>query len=242
MRVGGPRSFLDSQEYSELRDVTLELLGRRPLAKNYFIGLGRDPAPIIAFLQNLGDEIAMTFPASGKGRLYDDTPELRAYFDDYCRRLIPRSVIEGDRDIVLVDQTRAGREREVNGSPGTLALVRPIMEGSLRRLGFKGKVIRAAFSSAEQMPEVEHIDITSYREVQQFAWEHEDQVSEYPWHAPGFESLDAWLASRRPQYDQYKDALRLRMTADPDLDRKLEAMGAFGEPVLKRVEGAGDRP
>ena len=68
LTIGNGR-FVGARAYRDLSAAARELLRRYPADRHYFIGLGRDPAPIIAFLQNLGGrQLAINFPASSNDR------------------------------------------------------------------------------------------------------------------------------------------------------------------------------
>src|SRR5688572_31364670 len=63
--IGG-KQHLSEVVYNHLKTASKKLLEKYPPDQHVYIGLGRDPAPFVAFLQAIGTE-AMSFPSSGKG-------------------------------------------------------------------------------------------------------------------------------------------------------------------------------
>jgi hypothetical protein len=203
--------FAGEAEYVQLRDVTKELLRRYPPERHFFVGLGRDPTPIMAFLHNLGgDRLVMNLPASGSGswtgrKWRPSATDLKKHLD----RFIPAAVLKGDRDIVLVDQTQGGR---------TLRGLPPHLRHYLDDAGFKGRLIKVAFSSRKQSAGIDRIDTTPYPIVSSFLKPpYEGALSEYPYFMIGVHDLAS--LKPRPEYKLYRDALLKRMSRDPDLDR-----------------------
>jgi len=73
--------YVNKREYADLKGGVIELLRRYPRTKYFFVGLGRDPAPVIAFLQNLGEKqlaVNLPAPATSIGRAPACTPRRRA--------------------------------------------------------------------------------------------------------------------------------------------------------------------
>ena len=202
-------------EYNDLRNSVKDLLRRFPADQNFFVGLGRDPTPIIAFLQNLGGpELAANFPgASGKNWAAPEQYNAQqwAVFKQYFQTYIPAEVWSGTRDIVLMDQTNSGASRM-----GTLGLFAPFFEKYAREIGFKGRIRKVAFSAQRQAADVEQVDTNLYPETSRFLYApYEGVVSEYDRHtvANQFYNLP-----KRAEYTQFRDALSQRMERDADLD------------------------
>ena len=211
--------LLGAGEYHQLRDAVKPLLRAYPPSKSYYIGLGRDPAAIIAFLQNLGGrQLAMTLPVSGSGlwqRAASHPPWL--LIRSYLAELIPHDVATGDRDIVLVDQTGSGR---------TLAGFPPYVQRYLDEVGFRGRLVKVAFSPNAQAPDVHRIDTTPFPSLATFATAREGVISEYPRHIIGMDAKSE-LAPRH-EYTQFRRALAGRMGRDADLDSFLVDLQLHG--------------
>lgn len=215
----GGRAHVDAAQYRDLSAAAQHLLETYPPDKHYFIGLGRDPAPIIAFLQNLGGkELALNFPASSN----ESSHATEAVLAAYVKKLVPEEVLTSGRTIVFVDATTSGR---------ALNLYVPRITPSLRG----APVIRAAFGVRHgghanwpifQSPgENRVIDTTPFPEVNRFFTEpYEDVVAEYPRHGPGTHTIGA-IETPLPQYQQYRDALMQRMQRDEGLHGFLKTHG-----------------
>jgi hypothetical protein len=217
------RQHVDHLQYRDLRAATYHLLKEYPADRHYFIGIGRDPAPIIAFLQNLGGrQLAINFPASSN-EASQATQEVLA---TYVAKLVPPEILTGDRTIVFLDATSSGRALDhyvprigpsLNGRP-FFKLAFGVRSG-----GQKNTTIYTNPGDKRV------IDTTPFPEVDRFYTEpYEDVVSEYPRHGPGTHPISD-LDSPRQEYRQYRDALNQRMERDPELDHFLrhEAGPAF---------------
>jgi hypothetical protein len=100
-------THLDPRQYGEIRDASFALMKQFPPDKYYYIGLGRSPASMIAFLQNLSTQkdptdVAMNFPASGV-RWAEPVSYQKNYYK-YFDKLVPADVWTGKRKILLVDR------------------------------------------------------------------------------------------------------------------------------------------
>jgi hypothetical protein len=219
------KMHVDHLQYKDLRGATYHLLKTYPADRHYFIGLGRDPAPIIAFLQNLGGkQLAINFPASSNEGSAA-TPQILA---TYVQKLVPPEILESGRTIVFVDATSSGR---------ALDHYVPLIAPSLKGLPF----LKVAFGvhSGQRNTRIytnpgdkQVIDTSPFPEVNKFYTDpYEDVVSEYPRHGPGTHPINA-LDTPRPEYQKYRDALNQRMQRDPELDHFLRHEGgpAFGDP------------
>jgi hypothetical protein len=209
------RAHVDARQYQDLSAATQQLLIRYPADRHYFIGLGRDPAPVIAFLQNLGGkQLAINFPASSNNSGSATT----AVLAQYVKKLVPADVLESGRTIVFVDVTTTGRALDQY-----VPLITPSLGGA--------PVIKAAFGSqfgnSRNWPiynspgDKQLIDTTAFPEINQFFTEpYEEVVGEFPRHGPGRDAITV-LDSPRPQYTTYRNALMQRMERDEQLDNFL---------------------
>jgi hypothetical protein len=212
--------FASKAEYTDLHHAVGALLQRYRPDRHFFIGAGRDPAPIMALLHVLGgDELAMNFPASGSGMwMQENSRPSDAVVEPYFTKLIPRSVIEGKRDIVLVDQTDEGR---------TLSGFSPVLQRYLDRVGFKGRLRKVAFSRMPQKAGIDVIDISAFPIVGRFLIDpYEGALSEFPRHLIGYDDPKALV--RRREYRRYQDALRRRLEHDPGAYRILDPGASSG--------------
>jgi hypothetical protein len=212
--------FVSEAEYVELRRNVVTLLERYSPRDHFFIGLGRDPTPIMAFLHQLGgDELAMNFPASGSGTWsYDHSRPSDAVVEPYFEKLIPPHVLAGDRDIVVVDQTSGGRT--LRGFP-------PVLQRYLDKVGFKGRLIKVAFSDQAQDAGIDRIDTSRSPIVTSFLGSpYEGAFSEYPRHVIGASDPDD--LRKLPEYRRYQKALARRMAGDRALDLSLGRIDGGG--------------
>jgi hypothetical protein len=199
--------------YDQLRDTMIDAMTQFDPKTHYFIGLGSDPHPILAFLENLGGKgLATNFPASGKYNQLD--PRV---LDPYVRKLIPPEVLNGSKTLVFIDQTNSGATRE-----GTLAQISRVFEQYLQRVGSPAKVARLAFSTAEQPADTALVNVSAYPEVARFLGPpYEHVVSEYDRHVLGTNKPEHLVP--RPEYQQFKAAMFERMQRDEKLDAFLRA-------------------
>jgi hypothetical protein len=209
-------------DYRDLRKACVALLKRFDPATHFFVGTGRDPAPIIAFLQNLGGrDLATNFPASGGLPEFGDSiaswlgasgAEMARYF----RALIPSHVPKSGRTVVLVDVTGSGK------TPVSFA---PEVEKWLAREGSRSKVAMAAFANRlNPMPKgVVTIRTTPFPGVDRYMYyPFEGVISEFDRHKIGKDSLRDLLS--RPMYHEYRKAIRRRMKRDRTLDKFLRKL------------------
>lgn len=215
------RQHLDANAYRDISKAGQYLLEKYPPKDHFFIGLGRDPAPIIAFLQNLGGEqLAINFPASSN-ESSRATPEILA---TYVEKLVPAAVLTSGRTIVFVDATTSGRALDLY-----VPRITPALKGA--------KVIKAAFAVQfggsrryaifTNPGDKQVIDTTPFPEVNRFFTEpYENVVAEYPRHGPGTHPMSD-IAKPLPQYREFRAALMKRMERDNELDDFLGKDGSF---------------
>ncbi len=203
------RSHVSETEYTDLRNAIVALLTQYPPKDHYFIGTGRDPAPLVAALEILGGRaLAMNFPASNFVGGAGITPELIA---KYFVRLIPddeqrREILSGRRTLVLLDQSNTGK------TPNSLA---PHFQAYFDKLGSPAKMIKVTFSAQEGtvVPGVVPILTTPFPDVANYlSPPFEGVVSEFPRHVLGSDSLRDLV--QRKEYVQYKSAVAERMKRD----------------------------
>ena len=221
--IGGA-AHVTAAQYKDLSAAAQHLLDLYPPDSHYFIGLGRDPAPLTAFLQNLGGkDLAINFPASSN-ESGEATTEILA---KYVKKLIPRGVLESGRTIVFFDVTSSGRALDLY-----VPLITPSLKGA--------KVIMAAFDTGGrgvmyQSPgDKKVIDTTPFPEVKKFyGGIYENVVAEYPRHGPGYHDISD-IAKPLPGYQQYRDAVMQRMERDEGLARTLVELGVHANPAVER--------
>jgi hypothetical protein len=211
------QNHLSRSQYHDVKGATLTLLKRFHPERHFFVGLGRDPAPIIAFLQNLGGrKLAVNFPASSN----NGGSETPAVMRKYVRKLIPPEAFENGRTIVFVDVSSSGR-----GMDHYVPLISPHLKGAKIK-----QAIFAVSNAALNKPQNKvRFVTTNYPDVNNyFSGIYENYISEYPRHGIGaspFSDLD----KPRPEYQQYRDGLMRRMSADSNLDKTLAALGGAFE-------------
>jgi hypothetical protein len=193
--------------YTQLRSASMELLKRYPPDQHVYIGLGRDPAPFVAFLQEIGTE-ALNFPSSGRGHTHS------AELDRHFAELIPAHIRNGQKTIVLIDQTSSGKTHNT---------MMPLLRSYLQRTGSSVQVKGVAFYSSNAVrlqgatPGLETINTTAFPEVNKFMGGiYENIIAPYERHTPSNTPLQSlkW----RPQYDQFRQGLGQRIERDQELD------------------------
>ena len=195
---------LAARQYRDLSAAAQHLLKEFPPEKHYFIGLGRDPTPIIAFLQNLGGRrLAINLPASSNESGYATKELMR----DYVKRFVPAGVLESGRTVVFVDVTKTGR-----GLDYYVPLIAPSLNGA--------KLIRVAFGAEGSAVATVHpthvIDTWPFQEVDKFLRPSYEVLSQYPRHGPGVDPIGD-LDTPRPAYREYRRVLLQRMRRDEGL-------------------------
>ena len=131
------------------------------------------------------------------------------------RKLIPPSVLAGEKRLVLLDQTNSGAAYE-----GTLAQITPVFKDYLKTIGSPAKVVPLAFSPSAQNRGTGHVSTANYPEVGRFLKPpYEHVTSEYDRHVLGSNTLEE--LQPRPQYKRFKQAIYRRMQRDEKLDKFL---------------------
>jgi hypothetical protein len=201
-------AHVSASAYNDLRDASMALMKKYPPTSHVYVGLGRDPAPFIAFLQAIGTG-ALNFPASGG--MITRNQELNRHFE----KLIPKSVRFGKKKIVLIDQTSSGK---------THASIMPALRAYLKRTGSKTEVVGVAFYSASSVSRrvqgLSTINTARFPEVDNFLYApYEGVVSPFDRHVPSQDALDT--LTWRPEYERFKAAITKRIVRDAILDRFL---------------------
>jgi hypothetical protein len=228
-------------QYRELRNASIALLRRYDPSTHFFVGTGRDPAPIIAFLQNLGGkDLAINFPAGGglpgmRGSGSQAT-WLGANAEEiarYLNKLIPSHVPQSGRTIVLLDVTNSGK------TPRSFA---PQVTKWLKKERSRSKVIKLAFTKFNMPKGVEKIDTKAFPGVDKYMWSpYENVVNEYERHQIGRQRMRT--LKPRPQFAKYREAVLQRMERDSKLDAFLQTLKVSAEqldgpwrPRLREIE------
>jgi hypothetical protein len=219
VRIGGHR-HVSQAAYRDLRNASIALMKVHPPDKSIYIGLGRDPAPFIAFLQEIGAD-ALNFPASGG--YFSASPEMDRHFE----KLIPKKYRDGNKNLVLIDQTRSGK---------THAAMMPLLRDYLKRKGHKVTVKAVAYNQGAISNTglgIRVIDTTPFPEVYKFFYSpYEGVVSPFNRHVPGQNTVEQ--LTMRKQYDQFRAGVRKRIQRDAVLDRYLSAfVGSKAQPETR---------
>jgi hypothetical protein len=217
-------TYLSLQEYRDLRNGCMELLRRYPPDDYFFVGLGRDPAPVIAFLQNLGEkDLAVNLPGTSSIQWHQN----RAVEDiDVARHIeaaIPEKILGGDRKLVILDVTSSGK---------TPAIFGPYLDRYLAKRGNPNKSIRLAFSWVNVLdrahgPELtDLIDTHEFRDFENYYggkyegdWTPEGGgtgIAEHQRHEMGRGIRPP--TETNPNYDEFRKFLAERMARDRELD------------------------
>jgi hypothetical protein len=214
----------DLAGYKDLRNAAMTLLQKYPPDKHAYVGLGRDGSPFTAFLQEIGTD-AFNFPASNVGHTGT------ALLDKHFEKLIPAHIRNGNKTIVIFDQTSSGK---------TPINILPLLQSYLQRTGSTVKVKAVAFGAptvSQSHPDMEAINTSAWPEVAKFYYPpYEGVVSPYERHTPSVTPVEQiqW----RPQYDQYRAALGQRIERDPDLDRFLAPFAKPAAPPKPAPKGS----
>lgn len=225
------------RKYTDLRNGIETLLRKYNPKDYYFIGTGRDPAPLIAMLENLGGRnLAMNFPASNiTGDDVETAKQIRPkLLDAYFHRLIPdekirQDVLFGNRTIVLLDQSSSGK------TPDSFA---PYLRKYLNSIRSKVKIAKVTFTqsvNAEGIRSgVDHIATDSFPDVGRYLYApYEGVVSRFPHHTLGQDAIEELIP--RPEYERFKDAVYARMQRDLELHRFLtRELGVQADPQVEK--------
>lgn len=207
--------YLSQSEYEALRDLSLRILERYPVERYRFVGLGRSPAPIIAFFESLAPDLAFTMPGSGLKRRLSRNSR-RAFRRTFDRLATERGVFADAKELVLLDFVQSGKSLRQAGRilRGHLRKQRALSLLSKRHIP-KLEIVSIFDSSSPHYNETSAasgFDVAAYPTlVEHFAGQAYDRVAEYKaW----FNRLEA--PKRNDQrYGQFKAGMMRRMKADP---------------------------
>jgi hypothetical protein len=217
-------SYFQPSQYQEVRSAATKLLDQYPPDRHVYVGVGRALSPVIALLQNLDHDIAFNFPASGINAStgYDPTPYKEEFFRHF-EKLIPASVLKGNKDIVLID-------RSVRNSGSSIYRVQQLLKEYLVRIGSNVKVLGAGFSEQQPGHSLGWVNTSSLPFMMQIhnarathgndGEFYENAFGEYPKHYIGRTHRLEQLV-RKSSYDELKSFLRQHMEQDDQLDAYL---------------------
>lgn len=102
---------LSQPQYTELRDLVLEIFKQYPPSEYHYVGLGRSPTGIISMIQQLDPAAASNLPFSFKGFKYisPDDPLLHEHF----KRFLPSASKLGTKKILVIDYVYRGNNLTV---------------------------------------------------------------------------------------------------------------------------------
>ena len=200
------RDFLSLQQYKETRRGVVALLRKHRPGKYRYIGLGRSPTAVVAFLQNLGLE-AINLPGSG----LSSTQVSQAAWDQHLAQVLPPSFLASDKKIVIFDRVSSGASLEQAANA---------LSAYLRSQGSSAEVALRAFVSRSRHPQhaQSNIDLDRYPELD--AMNHYSHWAEYPNFTIGKDSVQGM--GSRPEYSQFKTVLLERMKRDKALSKRIK--------------------
>ena len=200
--------LVSAANYDAVKVYATSVLAEYPPDRYFYVGVGRTPGPVIAFLKNLGPDLAANFPSSA---MYNDGKGLSRVFGaryrEHIEALIPESVRNGDRKLLLLDSS----------SGTSLRGLRDVLDGYRAAGGAMPPIEMLSIGArAGDIPSIIH-DPHAY-------WEERDEVAEFTGeqpdgghiiHSPGG-TLGALV--RNPKYAEHRRSLYKRMVRDADLD------------------------
>ena len=211
-----PFEHLSEAQYRDIRTAALELMGRFPPDRYFYLGVGRDPSPVLAFLENLSPDISTQIPASGiKGGVQaQHEPEYFRHLD----RLLPAEVLKGGRSILLVDRSNVGSGRSLNA-------FRTVLQKYLQARGSSTAVEGVGYVQGDTIGFGLHvIDYRGFPEMQRFWQSQYEAVARYPYNVIGPQKLET--LRENPAYGAFRAKMLERMQSDATLDGFLKRLGA----------------
>ena len=219
-------TYVSRSEYRDLASGVMELLRRYPPNKYFFVGLGRDPAPVIAFLQNLGEKnVAVNLPGTSNIQ-WASAGITDADVARHIEAAIPKNILAGERRIVILDVTSSGKTPAVFG---------PYLDKYLQKRGNKIKPVRLAFSWTNVKQGhygkalSDWIDTTKWADFANYYggkyeghWTPQSGgagIAEHQRHSMTPGAIPPTQTS--PNYAEFRGAVLARMKQDPVLDRFL---------------------
>jgi hypothetical protein len=228
------KQYLTDKEYRDLRDGCMALLKQYHPDKCFFVGMGRDPAPVIAFLQNLGEkDLAVNLPGTSNIGWRNNVQP--ADIARHVEAAIPAKILDGSRQLVLVDVTSSGK---------TPAHFCPHMERYLHDRGNPVPVIPLGMWHQDlrlsnryvQGKRVEWFNVTQWTDFQNYngcrgkyegTWNPTSGghgIAEHQHHKMGPNVQPP--TQTNPNYKAFRKALLERMEQDPKLDAFVQELGA----------------
>jgi hypothetical protein len=203
---------LVSQNYSEIRDLSLSILQRYPPSEYWYVGIGRSPTPIMRFFEEMGVQTVSQMPLSGMSDFPKKGPmseaDQRARLWSHFERWLPSKA----KKILVIDYTAGG---------GGLTHTKNELEGyfeNRRKRGLPASEFRTLALSetdwAKQAGKSGGIDslVISSRLESAFRYSSFEKWAKYgPFHP--WKDSEASLHAR-PEFEQLGQSLRTQMRSD----------------------------
>ena len=207
---------LDEGHYEAIKTTAFALYGTYAPATHFFLGIGRSPADLIAFMRNLDPHGVGTMPLSGfQGGERPIAADTKRRLDELFDSFIPSSAIRSKRDIVLVDRWASG---------GTLLMVRKQLSSYLKARGYTGQVKIAGIARIPRSGKLPR-GVTVFEERRLGAalrFQNEVALVKSPHEIEMGDELSDLRSN--PEYRRFRNQLMRRMRRDQDLDRALREL------------------
>lgn len=204
------------KEYEQLRDLSLAIMTRYPPNEYVYVGVGRSPTPITAFMQSILPGSALNLPLSGLRETEEGKPglpmgERRARLERHLARFFPQPAVLRGRKVVLMDFSFSGNSLLVAGAE--LARLHPEVRFDLLALSFDSfsdDVYANAESAGKEVTVLElaekyfgvvkpHFAVSTYKHYAEFDQYHVEEEASREWEGkplPGYADLKSSFASR----------------------------------------------
>jgi hypothetical protein len=254
------------EEYETIRDTSLEITQK--FTNYYYLGVGRSPTPIIAFLQNyLGHEHASNLPLSNfraisqgkppsisddlwgtKGKLYapvthDEELRLFRHFDIF----FPKDPEIQNKKVLLIDYVTYG---------GSIIAAKQALRSYLKARGRNCKLEILVLSQRNRRLLIEEIEKWAHSKlnfiefksdnklVQRFFNEHYDSLAEYPTfivrpNRSGQKIIDSETLIPRSEYTDFSNSLATEMKRQGDFPKKTSPSHAPLNCSLPNLDATG---
>ena len=241
-------SFDEAGRYAELRTLALELLRRYPPSEYFYLGLGRSPAPLMAFLEAAGLDYR-TLPLSKLKGALQEFPErhVQQQLRPHLAAYLPEAGAVAGRRLLLVDFV-------FNGP--TLLRARQLLRVYFAELGRYDVFVKALGIFAEGALD-QHSSTTSRQPLEAllaregaealklapnsilaeaFAESRFDELAEYDEFnvvhlARGTMKKAARSPTRRQAYDELVAAVKARLAADEGAESALAELDREPRPL-----------
>lgn len=246
-------------EYESIRDVSLEVLERFPPSEYFYVGLGRSPTPITAFIAESFPGSTVTIPLSSistqeprLGRLLGDPGHLRKkLYDAIARhfgRFMPGRARRGAKKLLLIDFVYRGDSIVMTDWHLRKYLASACPECKLESLAILGNPSKVDPGMRHPDPRdalrqraIQHVSIEKHPGLNEAVMKQKyDVFSE----AAKFDPLEHILAGRSPDEvsqahhanpnpaaAEFRASMRERIQADGELDQLLEKRGIAYYPL-----------